>query len=132
MTDLTIPNTDLERARELEPCPLCAGEARLMEGRGDWDRLDTRPRKNVWWAHCWSCGLKSGEHQTAAKATKAWNTRLTTLPQSDEPTEASLADEVRDIAEDDRYSNDMLGITVRNWFHRERAMQEARDKTGEG
>jgi hypothetical protein len=30
----------------------------------------------------------------------------------------SLADEVRAIAGDGNYSNEMLGIAVRNWFHR--------------
>lgn len=63
------------QANRLEPCPFCGSETRLMEGRGDWDRLDARPRPNVWWAHCWSCGTRSGEHQTAAEAIAAWNTR---------------------------------------------------------
>lgn len=34
------------------------------------------------------------------------------------PVDDALANEVRDIAEDSNYSNEMVGIAVRNWFHR--------------
>lgn len=37
----------------------------------------------------------------------------------------ALANEVRALAEDSNYSNEMIGIAVRNWFHRQPARVKA-------
>jgi hypothetical protein len=46
--------------------------------------------------------------------------------------ERSLEDEVRAIAEDSNYSNELLGIAVRNWFHRTTLLAKVKPSKEEG
>lgn len=73
------------------------------------------------WAN-WDAGYDPKEPLTASQAgfvrqafMSGW---LARQPQSpDTSLSDALADEVREIAEDYNYSNEMVGIAVRNWFH---------------
>lgn len=74
----------------LEPCPFCGGEAWLNDYEAKYSDLPPKSRC----PQCQSCGASLGYLATPAKATEAWNRRVTAASAQAER-EARLAAEAR-------------------------------------
>ena len=62
-----------ENTSGLEPCPFCGGEAWLNDYEAKYSDLPPKSRA----PQCRSCGASLGYLTTPAKATEAWNRRVT-------------------------------------------------------
>lgn len=69
---MTAPSQTPEAAG-LEPCPFCDGEAWLNDYEAKYSDLPPKSRA----PQCRSCGASLGYLTTPAKATEAWNRRVT-------------------------------------------------------
>lgn len=69
---MTAPSQTPEAAG-LEPCPFCGGEAWLNDYEAKYSDLPPKSRA----PQCRSCGAALGYLTTPAKATEAWNRRVT-------------------------------------------------------
>ena len=65
----------------LAPCPFCGGEAWLNDYEAKYSDLPPKSRA----PQCRSCGASLGYLTTPAKATEAWNRRVTAAPASPLP-----------------------------------------------
>ena len=63
----------------LAPCPFCGGEAWLNDYEAKYSDLPPKSRA----PQCRSCGASLGYLTTPAKATEAWNRRVTTAAQAE-------------------------------------------------
>ena len=91
---MTAPSQTPEAAG-LEPCPFCGGEAWLNDYEAKYSDLPPKSRA----PQCRSCGASLGYLTTPAKATEAWNRRVTAASaQAAIDAEKARADRLGEIA----------------------------------
>lgn len=114
-------------------CPKC-GQQHIdqPDPADDWENPPHRSHKCVGPNGC-GCVWRPADVPTngviatetrGSKDTIFYDRAALTRTDAGEVSGETLADQVRAIAEDSDYSNEMVGIAVRNWFHR-RAMRAA-------